>query len=314
MKFEIIDNCPVPARLAPVIREIKARTGATLNSCDRSPEAEPLLARCNPAKMSQRQLYEGWVARRQGFNPANPPGQSTHERRNDGVAYAGPAKMPLLWWQVGMDWENSEAVVRAAAALGYTATRTYPSSPLETHHLNFRKEPLVKVLPPLKRGSKGVRVAKMTKTLSVIKDKEGVPYLAKGQGIFDEKIEEALKRFQREWGQNPDGIFGPQTARQLAVALRAEKQSLESAERSSRVEAPLLRVGSKGWPVARMAKLLATVKDKQGKTYLPKGQGVFDETVEQALRRFQTDEGLEADGVYGPTTARVLAEASKRAG
>jgi murein L,D-transpeptidase YcbB/YkuD len=314
VKFEIIDNCPVPARLAPVIREIKARTGATLNSCDRSPEAEPLLLKCAPPKMSQRQLFEGFKAGRPGFNPANPPGRSTHERRNDGVAYAGPVGMPLMWWQVGMDWQNSEAVVRAAAALGYTATRTYPSNPRETHHLNFRKEPLVKVLPPLKRGSKGVRVARMTKTLSVIKDKDGVPYLPKGQGIFDEKVETALKRFQREWDQHPDGIFGPQTARQLAVALRAEKQSLESAERSKRVQTPLLRVGSKGWPVARMAKLLATVKDAQGKTYLPKGQGIFDETLEQALRRFQTDNGLEADGVYGPATARVLAEASKRAG
>jgi murein L,D-transpeptidase YcbB/YkuD len=312
VKFEIIDNCPVPARLAPVVREIKARTGATLNSCDRSPEAEPLLQRCNPAKMSQRQLFDGWQARRPGFNPANPPGRSTHERRNDGVAYAGPAGMPLMWWQVGMDWQNSDAVVRAAAALGYTATRTYPSNPLESHHLNFRKEPPVKVLPPLKRGSKGVRVARMTKTLSIVKDKDGAAYLARGQGIFDEKVEEALKRFQREWDQNPDGIYGPQTARQLAVALRAEKQSLESSERSARVQPPLLRSGSKGWPVARMAKLLATVKDAQGKTYLPKGQGIFDETVEAALKRFQTDNRLEADGVYGPATARALAEASKR--
>ena len=37
MRFAIIDSCPVPHRLAPALMRIKARTGASLNSCDRSP-------------------------------------------------------------------------------------------------------------------------------------------------------------------------------------------------------------------------------------------------------------------------------------
>lgn len=224
MKFEIIDNCPVPAQLAPVLRQIKSRTGATLNSCDRSEEAEPHLKRCNPRKMSQRELYEGFRRGLPGFNPANPPGYSTHERRNDGVAYPGPRRMPLRYWQVGMDWENAGAVVEAAKRLGFTAARTYPNNLREQHHLNFRKEPKLTLLPALKRGSKGVRVARMAKMLATVRDARGVPYLDKGQGIFDEKVEAALKRFQREWDQKPDGVYGTQTARQLAVAVRAERQ------------------------------------------------------------------------------------------
>jgi hypothetical protein len=44
-----------------------------------------------------------------GANPANGPGQSTHERRNDGIAYPGPVGEQLEYWQVGMDWDNPPA-------------------------------------------------------------------------------------------------------------------------------------------------------------------------------------------------------------
>ena len=223
MKFEVIDNCPVPAGLAPAIREIKRRTGATLNSCDRSSDAEPFLKRCKPAKMSQRELYEGFRLGRPGFNPANPPGQSTHERRNDGVAYPGPAKLPLAYWCVGMDWENADGVMEAAAALGFTATRTYPLSAREQHHLNFRKEPKVRLLKPLRLGSKGYRVARMTQRLATVLDAEGKPYLPRGQGVFDAVVESALRRFQADWGQQVDGIYGQQSSRQLGVAFRVAK-------------------------------------------------------------------------------------------
>lgn len=222
MNFEIVDSCPVPVQLAACVREIKRLTGAQLNSCDRSQEAEPQLKRLG--KMSQRQLFDGWTRRVPGFNPANPPGFSTHERRNDGAAYPVPRGMPLRYWQVGMDWTESDKVIAAAAKLGFTATRTYPRDQREYHHLNFRREPRFTVFSPLKRGSKGVRVARMAKQLAHAYDAEGRPYLDQGQGIFDEKVEAALKRFQHEWDQKPDGVFGEQTSRQLAVAVRVGRQ------------------------------------------------------------------------------------------
>ncbi len=223
MKFEIIDNCPVPVQLADCVREIKRQTGATLASCDRSKEAEPYLRRLG--KRSQRQLYDGWVRHLPGYNPANPPGFSTHERRNDGTAYPGPRGMVLRYWQVGMDWSDSDAVVRAAAKLGFTATRTYPRDQREHHHLNFRREPKLKLRRLLKLGSKGYRVAKMTRDLTIARGPDGKPYLDKRQGIFDEKVDAALRRFQKDWDQMVDGVYGEQTARQLAVAVRAAKRA-----------------------------------------------------------------------------------------
>ena len=224
MKFEIIDQCPVPRQLAPALRRIKARSGCTINSCDRSPEAEPYLRRYG--KLSQRQLYEGWTQRRPGFNPANPPGFSTHERRNDGVAYPGPRGARLPYWAVGIDCSNSSALIAAARAEGFYAVLTYPSNPRESHHVNFRREPRMRLAhQPLRRGSRGPRVVQLTRKLSRLRSPaDGKPYLDGRRRVFDAATEGALRRFQEEHHQAVDGIYGPQSARQLAASLRRQKR------------------------------------------------------------------------------------------
>jgi hypothetical protein len=240
MKFVVIDECAVPARLGPEIERIKAESGATLNSCDRSPAAETILRRFG--KKSQRELYEGFVKGLPGFNPANPPGKSTHERRNDGVAFPGPAGMLLRYWQVGMDWSNPDAVVRAASKAGFTATVTYKRNAREAHHLNFRKEPRLKIIL-LKRGSRGPLVSVLTRRLAKIRSpKTDEPYLPGSQNRYDESVEAAVRRFQQEHHQNVDGVYGPQTHRQLKVALRrwretrAERREAREAEKEKEKE------------------------------------------------------------------------------
>ena len=169
VRFAVIDQCPVPASLAPVLLRIKEHTGATLNSCDRSAAAEPVLRKFG--KKSQRELYEGFRRGLPGFNPANPPGRSTHERRNDGVAYPGPAGAPLPYWCVGMDWSDAAAVIRAARAEGFTASITYPGNPREGHHVNFRKEPRLP-FRSLRRGATGSAVVDLTRRLSYVHSRD----------------------------------------------------------------------------------------------------------------------------------------------
>lgn len=235
MNFEIIDSCPVPAALAPELREIKKRSGATLQSCDRSPEAEPLLAKLG--KKSQRQLYAMFLAGT--GNPANRPGQSTHERRNDAIAYAGPLGMPLRYWQVGMDWDipHVAAVVRAAASLGFTATVTYPNSSGERQHTNFRKEPKLNLFKAIKPGQRDPRVPKLKRQLAYIHDPNtDKPYLpatfrqVRGRKHYGAGADfvQALKAFQYDHGQSPDGIYGRQTARQLATSVRFRTARLKA--------------------------------------------------------------------------------------
>jgi hypothetical protein len=91
-------------------------------------------------KLSQAALYAGWISHRVGFNPANPPGRSSHELHSDGVAYRGPVGRPLSWWQLGLDVTNSEQLIRVLRGLGYHVRRPYPSGS-EEHHLNFTRSP-----------------------------------------------------------------------------------------------------------------------------------------------------------------------------
>jgi len=222
VEFVVIDNCPVPAQLADEIHRIKELSGAHLNSCDRSPEAEPILRQFG--KHSQRQLFDAFTRHEPGANPANPPGKSTHERRNDGVAYPGPAGEQLEYWQVGMDWDNPPAAVAAARQLGWIATVTYPHNAREVQHVNFRKDPETG-LPFAKPGDEGADVRKITHALATIRSPSNQqPYPPEAFPHYGPRVIEAVKRFQREHHQDPDGIVGPHTATQLAVALRQHEQ------------------------------------------------------------------------------------------
>ena len=222
MEFAVIDDCPVPAEIADEIRRIKELSGARLNSCDRSPEAEPILRQFG--KHSQQQLYDAFMHHQPGANPANPPGRSTHERRNDGVAYPGPPGAQLEPWQVGMDWDNPPAAVAAARGLGWIVTVTYPHNVHETQHVNFRKEP-EDAIPSGKEGDDGPEVRKITHVLATIRSPVNhQPYLPEAFPHYGPRVIEAVKRFQAEHHQTVDGIVGPHTATQLAVALRQFEQ------------------------------------------------------------------------------------------
>ena len=225
MEFVVVDDCPVPAELADEIHKIKQISGAHLNSCDRSQEAEPFLLKYG--KHSQTQLYDMWLQRAPGAHPANPPGKSTHERRNDGVAYPGHAGEQLEYWQVGMDWDNPPAAIAAARSLGWIATVTYPQSAGEAQHVNFRKEPETGI-PSAKPGDDGADVKKITHVLATIHSPVNhQPYLPEAFPHYGPQVIAAVKRFQTEHHQKVDGIVGPHTATQLAVALRQFEQHPE---------------------------------------------------------------------------------------
>lgn len=223
-KYVIVDNCPVPEKLAPVLRLILKESGARLQSCYRANDAISLLHLCG--KQSQTELYNGWLRRLPGYNPANPPGRSTHELKNDGVAYATPAGIPLPYWCVGIDVDDAhvQAFIKAARKHGYIASITYPTSKLEYHHVNFRKEPRYS-LPALKRGSKGPRVKSLTINLALVHSpKTGKPYLTHKYWTFTANVEKAVKAYQIDHHLHGDGIIGPATVRQLATSVRYWKK------------------------------------------------------------------------------------------
>jgi hypothetical protein len=226
-EYKVIDNCPVPEVLYDELVAIKAMTGVTYNSIYRGTDAEGLLKRLG--KMSQRQLWDGFRAGLPGFNPANPPGQSTHECYSDGVAYAVPRGVRLPAWCCGIDSSWSAGVTNAASKRGWTVTLTYPGNPREGHHVNFRKKPKLRVLPALKRNSRGPRAAKLARDLKYV----GF-YRGPVKGRVTALMVGALKDFQRHYHQNPDGIYGVQTARQLRVVMRAKKKCRRKAKQETK--------------------------------------------------------------------------------
>jgi hypothetical protein len=213
-RYVLVDCCPVPEKLEQVMRACLHESGATLQSCYRADDVSALLARCG--KHSQTWLYEHQGTREQP-NPANPPGRSTHELRNDGVAYRGPAGMPLPYWCVGIDIDDThvQAFIRAAAKHAWIATITYPGSAREYHHVNFRREPIY--FRALKRGMRGPRVWSLKKGL------HGLGYLTdaglKTKG-FGKRVQDAVVAFQRAYHLTPDGIVGAHTQAAIKAALR----------------------------------------------------------------------------------------------
>lgn len=223
MVFKVIDRCPVPAELYEELVEIKSETGVTYNSIDRSPEAESLLHK--NGKKSQKELYECWRNRTPGCNPANPPGFSTHERRNDGVAYDVPRGAKLDYWQVGIDSTNSRSIIGESKRRGWVCTLTYPSSPVEGHHVNFRKEPVA--FEAIKLNDRGPRVKELTTLLRDIRDPiRWVRYLPHRYVTFSPIVQDAVKKFQHDHNQKIDGIVGSNTWEQLLVANRRQDQLL----------------------------------------------------------------------------------------
>jgi Putative peptidoglycan binding domain len=291
IEFDVIDRCPVPRVLADEVRFLKEKTGATLNSCDRSSEAEPIL-RAN-RKKSQRELFE--LAQKGLGNPANPPGFSTHERRNDGTAYPGRRGSRLEDWQVGMDWSPPEPVVRAAAKRGWIVTVTYPNNSQEAHHLNFRKAPEFEI--DLKKGDTGKRVQEFTQKLANLRSPlTAEPYLQHDHFHYNRFVVAAVKRFQADYHQKQDGKFGSQTATQLEVALREQR------EREKRD----YQRGDRGPEVIRLSRALSIVVDRDGKPYLKHPHPLYNKFVEAAVKRFQKDRKVKVDGICGRRTKGTL--------
>lgn len=203
---------PCPKKLAPVLRQIQKETGVTFTSILRTQGAVNYARKHGAVLSSQKELYDGFRAGRAGFNPANPPGRSTHERRSDGVPYPGPVGRPLRWWQVGIDCSDASAVIAAAKRHGWIVIRPY-SSPLEAHHVNFVKAP--KFFRPLKKGMRGPRIRKAKRRLKFLGFWKG-----NTKPGFGNDFERAVRAFQKREKLAVDGVIGPATWRTLEARFR----------------------------------------------------------------------------------------------
>jgi peptidoglycan hydrolase-like protein with peptidoglycan-binding domain len=133
----------------------------------------------------------------------------------------------------------------------------------------------------LKEGSKGPEVKSLQNKLEKLGFDVGTP-----DGVFGQKTESAVKRFQSKHHLEADGIVGPKTHEALKKALaHAEKPKPhdDQFERDWKDAPPLADV-------------------KSGEKHLHQGmEGGSVKHVQKLL-------GLETDGKYGPATKKAVAE------
>lgn len=89
---------------------------------------------------SQAALYDGFRRGLPGFNPANPPGFSSHEMRSDGTALFGRRGRKLPWYRLGLDVDGDQQLERKLKALDVDVRHPY-DTPSEAHHLNVISDP-----------------------------------------------------------------------------------------------------------------------------------------------------------------------------
>jgi hypothetical protein len=249
MKYDIYDGARgtkfvCDTQGGPVFSAISIAADAPIVSCAREPACKPWLRRLG--KKDQGTLWECFNNCRPSCggdcNPANPPGRSTHERRNDGAAYAfWPAFFPLPWWARGIDVQIDRvpAFIAEGREQGFTITLTYPGNPRETQHVNFRKAPKVNwwKLRPVKRGMRAPRGSRARYVIWLLRKireyQKGVPFDMR-KPYLDNKhapytkigayVEDAIKDFQRKHGQRPDGVVGIHAIRSMQAAYRRQKK------------------------------------------------------------------------------------------
>jgi hypothetical protein len=233
--------CDEDRGFGDLVATISQRADAAISSCAREAAAEPFLRQLG--KMSQQQLFDCFQDRKRigrcpehchgNCNPANPPGKSTHERRNDGVAYAWWIpffKLPV--WARGIDVQRDRVGAFCAEARreGFTVTLTYPGAPSEAQHVNFRKQPRIDLwkVRPLREGMRGPRVSLVVRLLwALIDPQTGRSYLdrhVRPRGKLTPRVVAAVKAFQRDHHLEVSGVVDIHTIRELRAARRLQKK------------------------------------------------------------------------------------------
>jgi peptidoglycan hydrolase-like protein with peptidoglycan-binding domain len=137
--------------------------------------------------------------------------------------------------------------------------------------------------PTLERGSEGPDVKALQEALIELGFKPGEP-----DGAFGVYTDSAVKAFQF-WAQvDQDGIVGPTTWEKLDLADKSD---------------PTLEEGAHRVAVRGLQRMLLTRDYEPGEI-----DGRFGPKTKAAVQAFQSDHGLDVDGIVGPKTWDALRE------
>ena len=152
----------------------------------------------------------------------------------------------------------------------------------------------------IRENSSGATVSKVQTELKAL----GY-YSGQITGNAGPKTVAAIKSFQGKNGLTADGIAGPQTIAKIDAAYETKGGSSSGSGSS----ASGLKLNSKGTDVRNLQQDLTTLG-----YYWAEITGNFGERTETAVKRFQEENGLTADGVAGTKTLNAIAAAVARKG
>ncbi|WP_375484620.1 N-acetylmuramoyl-L-alanine amidase [uncultured Jatrophihabitans sp.] len=151
-------------------------------------------------------------------------------------------------------------------------------------------------MQPLRRGDSGTAVAEVRTMLATIGLLDNIAPVS--QSHFDEATELAIRHFQQRRGLSVDGQVG----RETYVALTGAHWKLGDRVLAHEAGQPLV-----GDDVAELQTQLLELGFP-----LTRPDGIFALATAEALRDFQRDYGLIADGICGPDTLRALRQLGRR--
>lgn len=150
----------------------------------------------------------------------------------------------------------------------------------------------------LSRGQRGSAVAEVRRNLSLLGLLAAASAPPDADAEYDAATELAVRAFQQQRGLRSDGVVDSETYRALAAArwrlgdrvLVHNATRLLMGDDVASLQQQLLELG---YPIDR-------------------ADGVFGRGTEDALRTFQRESGLRADGICGPLTLRALQQLGRR--
>ena len=152
----------------------------------------------------------------------------------------------------------------------------------------------------LKQGSRGSAVTRLQDSLRSL----GF-YNNKSTGYYGPITKNAVLKFQKSQGLKADGIVGSNTQAKIQNTLEGKVRVISN---SSTKYSSILRVGSKGSQVTSLQQRLKELGYFQGNT-----TKYFGPITKAAVIRFQTHNGLKADGIVGSKTWNALGNKPKSA-
>ena len=162
---------------------------------------------------------------------------------------------------------------------------------------------------PLRLGSVGSDVVILQTMLNrVAQNYPAIPRITPALGVFNQETEDSVRQFQRIFNLTPDGVVGKATWYKLVylyVGVNQLSELVSQGQTFYNVQflfPGVLQEGDRGEGVQVLQYMLALLAEFDQALRSVQVDGVFGSVTAQAVRYYQQQVGLAADGVVGPAT------------